>query len=106
VHELPHIIIPLLWVNWRGLVRDTQRGIALDQVRTQIHLGPGVVHGLFAVKQFERHGVDANGKGNRKVESGGHAEAEAVGTGLEDGCLDEEEGRAIKNILGNSGDTD
>lgn len=106
MHELPYIIIPLLWVNWRGLVRDTQRGVALDQVRAQIYLGPGVVHGLFAVKQFEGHGVDAHGKRDREIEGGGHAENEAVGTRLEDGCFDEEEGRAVEDILRDGGDTD
>lgn len=106
MHELPYIIIPLLRVNWRILVRDTQRGVSLDQIRAQIHLAPCVVHGLFAVKQFERHGVDAYGERDGEVQRGGHTEGDAVGTGFEDRRFDEEEGRAIEDILGDSGDTD
>lgn len=106
MHKLPHIVIPLFRVNWRRLVRDTQRGVTFDQVRAEIHLAPGVVHGLLAVEQLEGHWVDAHGEGDGEVEGGGHTEEEAVWTGFEDGGFDKEEGRAIEDILGDGGDTD
>lgn len=84
VHHLPHIVVPHVRVNRRGLVRDSQGGVAFDNSSIQIRPAPGVVVGLFPVEHIESDGVDSHRQGHRKLQGRLQRQLDRVRPGFKD----------------------